>query len=152
MEKVKELLDQTNNTSAVLKTLIKKDLMEEQFLHEDRLLYDFFKTIKKKCLSDAQNKALNEINNAFKDKSVVLFQGVTGSGKTEVYIELIGQAVGIGKQVLYLLPEISLTPQIVKRLQMFFGNEVNVYHSKFSVNERTEIWNNVIETALRQKL
>ena len=81
-----------------------------------------------------------------------MFQGVTGSGKTEVYIELISQAVGIGKQVLYLLPEISLTPQIVKRLQMFFGNEVTVYHSKFSVNERTEIWNNVIEKSPKAKI
>ncbi len=151
-KKSKELLDQTNNTSAVLKTLISKGLLEEQFLREDRLLYGFEKQKKRSVLSDGQNKSLNEINNAFKDKAVVLFQGVTGSGKTEVYIELISQAVGIGKQVLYLLPEISLTPQIVKRLQMFFGNEVTVYHSKFSVNERTEIWNNVIEKSPKAKI
>ena len=151
-KKSKELLDQTNNTSVVLKTLISKGLLEEQFLREDRLLYDFKKQKKRSVLSDGQNKSLNEINNAFKDKAVVLFQGVTGSGKTEVYIELISQAVGIGKQVLYLLPEISLTPQIVKRLQMFFWNEVTVYHSKFSVNERTEIWNNVIEKSAKAKI
>ena len=146
----KDLLDQTNSTTAVLRTLISKGLLEEQFFREDRLLYDF-KNKKKSVLSDGQNKSLNEINNAFKDKAVVLFQGVTGSGKTEVYIELISQAVGIGKQVLYLLPEISLTPQIVKVTDVF-GNEVTVYHSKFSVNERTEIWNNVIEKSPKAKI
>ena len=151
-KKSKELLDQTKNTSAVLKTLISKGLLEEQFLREDRILYDFKTRKKRSVLSDAQNKALNEINNAFKDKAVVLFQGVTGSGKTEVYIELISQAVGSGKQVLYLLPEISLTPQMVKRLQMFFGEEVTVYHSKFSVHERTEVWNKVIEKSPKAKI
>ena len=74
-KKSKELLDQTNNTSAVLKTLISKGLLEEQFLREDRLLYDFKNKKKRSVLSDTQNRALNEINNAFKDKTVVLFQG-----------------------------------------------------------------------------
>ena len=97
-------------------------------------------------------KALNQINNAFEDQSVVLFQGVTGSGKTEVYIELIDQAVANGKQVLYLLPEISLTPQMVQRLQMRFGTQVTVYHSKFSVHERTEVWNNILENSPKAKI
>ena len=79
----------------------------------------------------------------FEEKSVVLLQGVTGSGKTEVYMEIIARVISKGEQVLYLLPEISLTPQMVERLQGSFGEEVTVYHSKFSVHERREVWNNV---------
>ena len=148
----KDLLDQTNSTTAVLRTLISKGLLEEQFFREDRLLYDFKIRDEKSALSDVQKKALNQINNAFEDQSVVLFQGVTGSGKTEVYIELIDQAVANGKQVLYLLPEISLTPQMVQRLQMRFGTQVTVYHSKFSVHERTEVWNNILENSPKAKI
>jgi primosomal protein N' (replication factor Y) len=130
-KKSKDLLDKSNSTPAALRTLISKGIMEEQSFREDRLLYDFKKQDQKRALSDAQQIALNEINNTFEEKSVVLFQGVTGSGKTEVYIELIAQAITKGKQVLYLLPEISLTPQMVQRLQARFGSEVTVYNSLF---------------------
>lgn len=151
-KKSKVLLDKTGSTSAVLRTLITRGLLEEQSLREDRLLYDFKKRDQERALSDAQQKALNEITSSFDNKSVVLFQGVTGSGKTEVYIELIAQAIANGKQVLYLLPEISLTPQIVQRLQECFGTEVTVYHSKFSVHERTEVWNNILENNSKAKI
>ena len=151
-KKSKVLLDKTGSTSAVLRTLITRGLLEEQSLREDRLLYDFKKRDQERALSDAQQKALNEITSSFDNKSVVLFQGVTGSGKTEVYIELIAQAIANGKQVLYLLPEISLTPQIVQRLQECFGTEVTVYHSKFSVHERTEVWNNILENNAKAKI
>ena len=151
-KKSKVLLDKTGSTSAVLRTLITKGLLEEQSLREDRLLYDFKKKDQERALSDSQQKALNEITSSFDNKSVVLFQGVTGSGKTEVYIELIAQAIANGKQVLYLLPEISLTPQIVQRLQECFGTEVTVYHSKFSVHERTEVWNNILENNAKAKI
>ena len=144
-KKSKDLLDKTHSTSSVLRTLISKGILEEQSLREDRSLYDFKKQDEKRSLSDAQQKALNEINNIFEEKPVVLFQGVTGSGKTEVYIELIALAIAQDKQVLYLLPEISLTPQMVQRLQARFGSEVTVYHSKFSVHERTEVWNNILD-------
>ena len=143
-KKSKELLDKSNSTLASLKTLINKGIMEEHSFRKDRSLYDFKKQDEIRTLSDAQQKALNEINNTFEVKSVVLFQGITGSGKTEVYLELIAQAIAKGKQVLYLLPEISLTPQIVQRLQARFGSEVTVYHSKFNVHERTEVWNNIL--------
>jgi primosomal protein N' (replication factor Y) len=151
-KKSKVLLDKTGSTSAVLRTLITRGLLEEQSLREDRLLYDFKKKDQERALSDSQQKALNEITSSFDNKSVVLFQGVTGSGKTEVYIELIAQAIANGKQVLYLLPEISLTPQMVQRLQECFGTEVTVYHSKFSVHERTEVWNNILENNAEAKI
>ena len=144
-KKSKNLIDKTGSSFSVLSALIRKGLIEEQYLREDRLLYNFKKSDHVRALSDAQQNSVREINNCFDYKSVVLFQGVTGSGKTEVYIELIDQVMACGKQVLYLLPEISLTPQIVKRLQENFGNEVTVYHSKFSINERTEVWNNILE-------
>ena len=76
----------------------------------------------------------------------------TGSGKTEVYIELINRALERGQQVLYLLPEISLTPQMVQRLQKRFGKEVTVYHSKFSIHERSEVWNNTLKNNTNAKI
>ena len=148
----KDLLDKTDSTAASLKALIRKGVLEEVSQREDRLLYTFKKQNKKRDLSDAQNKALEEINHAFEKKSVVLFQGVTGSGKTEVYIELIARMIAQDKQVLYLLPEISLTPQIVKRLQEYFGEQVTVYHSKFSIHERTEVWNNISQAHSNSKI
>lgn len=151
-KKIKELLHKTGSGAAALKALINKGILEEQNLREDRLLYDFKKRDQDKALSLAQQKSLKEITTSFDHKSVVLFQGVTGSGKTEVYIELIAQAIKKGEQVLYLLPEISLTPQMVQRLQERFGTEVTVYHSKFSVHERTEVWNNILSKDVRAKI
>lgn len=151
-KKIKELLYNTGSGAAALKALINKGILEEQNLREDRLLYDFKKRDQDKALSLAQQKSLKEITTSFDHKSVVLFQGVTGSGKTEVYIELIAQAIKKGEQVLYLLPEISLTPQMVQRLQERFGTEVTVYHSKFSVHERTEVWNNILSKDVRAKI
>ena len=148
----KDLLDKTGTTAAALRTLISKGILEAQSLREDRMLYDFKKQDQKRELSDAQQMAFEEITKAFEEKSVVLFQGVTGSGKTEVYIELIAQSIANGKQVLYLLPEISLTPQMVERLQGSFGDEVTVYHSKFSVHERTEVWNNILQNNAKAKI
>jgi primosomal protein N' (replication factor Y) len=80
------------------------------------------------------------------EKDVVLLHGVTSSGKTEIYVKLIEQVLAQGKQVLYLLPEIALTTQIINRLRKYFGNVVGVYHSKFNEHERVEIWNNVLKT------
>lgn len=151
-KKSKELLDKSNSTPASLKTLTNKGIIEEQSFRKDRLLYDFKKQDEIRILSDVQQKTLNEINNTFEKKSVVLLQGITGSGKTELYIELIAKAIAKGKQVLYLLPEISLTPQMVQRLQARFGSKVTVYHSKFTVHERTEVWNNVLENNPNAKI
>ena len=88
----------------------------------------------------------------YNNKDIVLFQGVTGSGKTEVYMELIFKAIERGDQVLYMLPEISLTPQMVFRLQSRFGKNVTVYHSKFSIHERTEVWNNVLNNSSKARV
>jgi len=90
-------------------------------------------------LSAAQQKALTGIKHQFETNSAVLLHGVTSSGKTNIYIELIAEELRKGKQVLFLLPEIALTTQIIRRLQHHFGGYVGVYHSKFSSNERVEI-------------
>jgi primosomal protein N' (replication factor Y) len=95
-------------------------------------------------LSEAQTTARDEVMSLFEQKNIVLLHGVTGSGKTEIYIDLIRQAMDGGGQVLYLLPEIALTAQIVTRLMRVFGSRLGVYHSKFSDNERVEVWNGVL--------
>jgi primosomal protein N' (replication factor Y) len=81
---------------------------------------------------------------SFLKKDVILLHGVTSSGKTEIYVKLIEETIAKGKQVLYLLPEIALTTQIINRLRKYFGDAVGVYHSKFNENERVEVWNNVL--------
>ncbi|RZK33397.1 MAG: primosomal protein N', partial [Hymenobacter sp.] len=95
-------------------------------------------------LNEAQTTARDEVMALFNQKNIVLLHGVTGSGKTEIYIDLIRQALDGGGQVLYLLPEIALTAQIVTRLMRVFGTRLGVYHSKFSDNERVEVWNGVL--------
>jgi primosomal protein N' (replication factor Y) len=95
-------------------------------------------------LTEHQQRASDAIMAQFESRNVVLLHGITGSGKTEVYINLIQQALGGGSQVLYLLPEIALTTQIVVRLQRVFGDKMGIYHSKFSDNERVEVWKGVI--------
>jgi primosomal protein N' (replication factor Y) len=95
-------------------------------------------------LSDMQELTFKEIVRVFEKKQTVLFHGITGSGKTEIYIELIKEILGQGEQVLYLLPEIALTTQIVSRLQRVFGDKMGVYHSKHSDNERVEVWNGLL--------
>lgn len=97
-------------------------------------------------LSEFQQNAYDEIQSQFCTKNTVLLYGVTGSGKTEIYIKLIDQYFSKGKQVLYLLPEIVLTSQIIRRLQKVFGNKVGIYHSKVSEFERAEIWKNLVDS------
>jgi primosomal protein N' (replication factor Y) len=132
-------------TSARLSALIKKGYLLENCLEISRL-GSFYKTsspheIK---LSSHQEQALSSVKQAFETKDKVLLHGVTGSGKTEIYIKLMQEALDKGKQVLYLLPEIALTTQIISRLRNYFGNDVGVYHSRFSDLERVEIWNTVL--------
>ena len=97
-------------------------------------------------LTGFQQAAFDQIHNAFREKEVVLLHGVTSSGKTELYIKLIHETLQQGKQVLYLLPEIALTAQIINRLKRYFGDRVGVYHSRFNEQERVEIWNRVLPT------
>lgn len=96
-------------------------------------------------LSDCQEKALNDIKTAFVAKDTVLLHGVTSSGKTEIYFKLMEEAIKNKQQVLFLLPEIALTTQIVERTVKYFGKQVGVYHSKFNHSERLETWNLVLD-------
>lgn len=129
-----------------LQSLIKKDILEVHQLTISRLP-DFKEESNPSeiILSLAQEEALKEIEETFKEKETILFHGVTGSGKTEIYIKLIQEEINKGKQVLYLLPEIALTTQIINRLRKYFGDKVGVYHSHFNDSERAEIWNHVAE-------
>ena len=97
-------------------------------------------------LSDEQQIALNQIQNFYESKDVILLHGVTSSGKTEIFIKLIEDVISRGEKVLYLLPEIALTTQMINRLRKYFGDKVGVYHSKFNNNERGEIWSEVLNT------
>ncbi len=129
--------------ATAINALVKKQILDEQDVEVDRILFGKGKNVNK-SLSASQQKALDEINEHFSEQKITLLKGVTGSGKTEVYIKLIQKAIDEGKQVLYLVPEIALTTQLITRLRAVFGEQVGVYHSRFSENERVEIWNNVL--------
>ena len=144
--KVSELEKASNSSSSIIKTLIDKGILEEQFVQTDRVVYEGDgENEALKSLNDYQKVALKDIKNSFQDNKVVLLHGVTSSGKTEVYVKLIEEFLSQGKQALYLLPEIALTTQLISRLQAYFGEKVAVYHSKYNVQERVEVWNNVLE-------
>ena len=137
----KELLQRAGVAPAVLSQLIEKGILE-QYTHEiGRLEKDAnTDTLPLNALNAHQQKAFERINQCFEEKTICLLHGVTSSGKTEIYIHLIQQALKEGKQVLYLLPEIALTTQITDRLKRVFGARLGVYHSKFPDAERVEIW------------
>ncbi len=138
-----ELKASAKVSGAVINALINKDIFEIYTIQIDRVSFDL-KTISLKKLSDEQNAALSEINDSLLKNDVSLLHGVTSSGKTEIYAHLIQDVINSGKQVLYLLPEIALTTQIISRLQNFFGDKISVFHSKYSINERVEVWNNLL--------
>ena len=126
-----------------LKTLIKNEILEEWEETISRL-GDLAKSGEVHIeLSDTQKETLSQIKSTFESLNTTLLHGITGSGKTEIYIELIKEQIAEGKQVLYLLPEIALTIQIIVRLQRIFGNSFGVYHSRYSDNERVEVWQKV---------
>lgn len=131
-------------SAATLKALIDKGILEEYYIQHDRVEFSGEASSEIKLLSEQQTKAYQEIKTAFKTNDVVLLHGVTSSGKTEIYVRLIEEVIAAGKQVLYMLPEIALTTQLITRLQKYFGEKISVFHSKFSVNERVEVWNNVL--------
>lgn len=141
--KVSELIKASNSSAAVIKALVDKNILDEYRLQTDRIQYTGETTGNTKQLNEYQLKAYEEIKDSFENKDVCLFHGVTSSGKTEVYVKLIEQVIQKGEQVLYLLPEIGLTTQLITRLEEYFGEQLTVYHSKYSVNERVEAWNNV---------
>ncbi|PQA54028.1 replication restart helicase PriA [Siphonobacter curvatus] len=127
-----------------LETLLKKGIFESFDVVVSRFAEDTGTIATMPTLSEPQQRAVQEVTQAFQEKDTVLLHGVTGAGKTEVYIHLIEQALESGSQVLYLLPEIALTTQIVIRLKKIFGERVGIYHSKFSDNERVEVWKGVL--------
>lgn len=150
--KVAELVEASGSSSAIIKTLIDKDILEEYHIQTDRVEYDGDENEASKALNEHQERALLEITESFKTQKTVLLHGVTSSGKTEVYVKLIEAVLSENKQVLYLLPEIALTTQLVSRLQDYFGEQVAVFHSKYSPNERVEVWNNVLHDSPKARI
>ena len=141
---VKKLTETAQSTSGIIKALIDKNIFEEYYLQEDRVNFNGNPNEGQLILSTPQEKAFHSIKESLSKKEVCLLHGVTASGKTEIYIKLIEEYLAKGKQVLYLLPEIALTAQLVGRLRTHFGNKVAVFHSKYSNNERVEVWNQVL--------
>ncbi|MDG1776383.1 MAG: primosomal protein N' [Crocinitomicaceae bacterium] len=139
----KELINDGISLSS-LNTLEKNGAVVQERLEITRLTDQEDGIEEFKALSTSQNLALEEIHQAFDNNKVTLLHGVTGSGKTEIYVQLIQEALDTGKQCLFLLPEIALTTQLIQRLSAYFGDQIGVYHSKFNQNERVEIWNNVL--------
>lgn len=140
----KDLEEQGASVSS-LNTLEKNGVLVSEWLVVSRLNDEHQETTAFKTLSEEQERALKEVRESFTEKDVTLLHGVTGSGKTEIYVELIQEQLAKGKQVLFLLPEIALTTQLISRLSKYFGEKIGVYHSKFNQNERVEIWNELLQ-------
>lgn len=135
-----DLLEDGTFTAPILSALINKDVLEQFEVSASRLNNNILETNVAKELTPHQQEAYTQIKSVFEEKEVCLLHGITSSGKTEVYIQLINDAIQKGQQVLYLLPEIALTTQLTNRLQAVFGNDLAIYHSKINDNVRAEIW------------
>ena len=139
----KELLEKAEASSSICSSLVKKRIFIEQKIKVDRIEVedqdreDF-------SLKDFQQKAFDEITSLHLKQDVVLLHGITSSGKTHVYLKLIEEIINKGLQVLYLVPEIALSAQLIRKLRAYFGSEIGIYHSKFSPNERYEIWHKTL--------
>ncbi|QNM87085.1 primosomal protein N' [Polaribacter pectinis] len=149
--KAKDLEEKANVSTSILKSLVDKNIFEFYHIKTDRISFKGDTNDLKK-LNEFQEIALKEIKETFKEKDVTLLHGITSSGKTEVYTKLMQEVLDEGKQVLFLLPEIALTTQIITRLQVYFGNQISVFHSKYSMNERVEVWNNVLENKSKAQI
>ncbi len=141
-----ELLKVSGASAAVLKAVVDKGILE---IYKDKI--NRFAAVESDCvknvvLTPVQAKAAKEIRDSFREHSITLLHGVTGSGKTEIYCDLIDEVLSQGNQVLYLVPEISLTTQLTDRLKKVFGSRLIIYHSKFSDSERVDIWNRLLST------
>lgn len=150
--KVKALVEQSGSSTAIVKALIDKGVLEEYHIQTDRVQYEGEENEDTKALNEYQTEALKQIETSFETQNVVLLHGITSSGKTEVYVKLIESVLAEGKQVLYLLPEIALTTQLVTRLQNYFGDQVAVFHSKYSAHERVEVYNKVLGNSAKAKI
>lgn len=140
----KELLEKSGQSASVLEGLLKRGVLETYEKEVSRLQMRVCRLQEPNPLSDAQKEALWKIQDTFREKNICLLHGVTSSGKTEIYIHLIRKVLNAGRQVLYMLPEIAITTQITERLGKLFGEQLLVYHSKFSDNERVEVWNRLL--------
>lgn len=141
-----ELLAKSNANSTVLKALINKGVFTTYQKRVSRLKsFKALTDVGSINITEKQQLAFDEIHKGFENQKPVLLHGVTSSGKTEIYIKLIQEMLDKGKQVLYLLPEIALTEQIINRLKKYFGDRVGVYHSRYSDMERVEIWEQVLD-------
>ncbi|MCR5014656.1 MAG: primosomal protein N' [Bacteroidales bacterium] len=146
--KLADVLAKANASNTVLKAMVDKGIFEVQERKVSRLK-DFKAQVDVNSiqLTPAQQQAFDQIKEGFRDNKPVLLHGVTSSGKTEIYIKLIQETIEEGKQVLFLLPEIALTAQIINRLKRFFGDKLGVYHSRYGINERVEVWHQVRDFA-----
>ena len=141
---VKQLIEKSNSTSTQIKSLIDKEIFEEYFIQVDRIDVNHKTSDDLLELSSVQEIAHQQIIKSFETYNVTLLHGVTSSGKTEIYTKIIETYIKEEKQVLFLLPEIALTTQLVSRLRLFFGNKIAVFHSKYNNNERIEVWKQVL--------
>lgn len=148
----KVLLERASMSSVTLKKLIEKGIFIEYHNIQDRTDYIANNEDKKAKLSLAQTTVYQEIQSSFKTKNIALLHGVTSSGKTEVYTQIIDDFLLQNKQVLFLVPEIALTTQLVARMRLYFGNKIAVYHSKFNSNERVEVWHQIASNSEKAQL
>ncbi|MFY8187376.1 MAG: replication restart helicase PriA [Flavobacterium sp.] len=146
------LAEISENKISTIKALEDKNILVPYFLVHDRTDFDALEPLKKVLLSAQQQKAYEKIQLQFKEKNICLLHGVTSSGKTSIYIQMLQDMLNEGKQSLFLLPEIALTTQIVSRLRSFFGNKVAVFHSKITQNERQEVWHQTLQSSEKAQI
>jgi len=142
----RELLDRSGVTTPIIAALEKKGIVRLWRKEVSRFSPVTTTTIEPPELTEYQAQALRQIHESWRSHSITLLHGVTSSGKTEVYISLIRHVLELGRQILYLVPEIALTTQLTQRLQRVFGDKVIIYHSRFSDNERVELWRKMLHT------
>jgi primosomal protein N' (replication factor Y) len=141
---LRNVIMQDDISMSSLNTLEKNGIIVQEKIEISRFESNEYEGSEFKELSESQKVSLDEVHEGFDKGKVTLLHGVTGSGKTEIYVQLIQEQLDLGKQSLFLLPEIALTTQLIQRLSAYFGEQVGVYHSKFNQNERVEIWNHVL--------
>lgn len=149
--KQKSLQEVANVSANIIKTLEEKGVFEIYTIQTDRV--NFKKaTDELKELTEFQEIAYQDIKTSFKKQPITLLHGITSSGKTEIYAKLIKETLTEGKQVLYLLPEIALTTQLIERLKVYFGAQISVFHSKYSLQERLEVWRNLLHNKEKSQI
>jgi len=141
----KVLFEGTNFSSSILNELVRKKFLLQFQKQVSRIEDEEINQVRINLLNKYQAEALTQIKAGFETKQVALIHGITASGKTEIYIHLIDEILKLGRQALYLVPEIALTTQIIKRLKNVFGKKVGIYHSKLNSQERVEIWGKVLQ-------